>query len=187
VLRETDLHVPRGGDLLVTGDNGVGKSTFLFPVRRASYRRHSGRVLLTDELPTLLAHDLVRNGVRRGVLFDSGGLLFEPESAEQRDAARCVNSRRHLRLDEREIERAPRAALTELRDGATDFHALPAHLSLRRAQTREGLARALVLDPNFVFFDTPMPASTPHAASLVYEPFAALSRRSQDHDGGRQQ
>ena len=30
VLRETDLHVPRGGGLLVTGHNGVGKSTFLF-------------------------------------------------------------------------------------------------------------------------------------------------------------
>ncbi len=185
VLRETDLHVPRGGDLLVTGHNGVGKSTFLFlcagllPVT-------TGRVLLNGRAPHLTTpSDLVRHGVRRGVLFDSGGLLSNLSALNNVTLALRYHADL-FGLDEQEIERRAREALTELRVAQSDFHALPAHLSLG-VRKRVSLARAMVLDPNFVFFDDPDAGLDSPTRALVYEHTRALSRRPAHHHGRRQQ
>jgi len=59
-------------------------------------------------------------------------------------------------------------ALGELRVAQTDFHALPAHLSLG-VRKRVSLARALVLDPNFVFFDDPDAGLDAPTRALVYK------------------
>ena len=166
VLKETDLHLPRGGDLLVTGHNGVGKSTFLF-LCAGLVPATSGRVLLDGREPHVSTpSDLVRSGVRRGVLFDSGGLLS--------NLSALMNVTLALRyhadvfgFDEVEIERRARDALSELRVAQADFHALPAHLSLG-VRKRVSLARALVLDPNFVFFDDPDAGLDAPTRALVY-------------------
>jgi phospholipid/cholesterol/gamma-HCH transport system ATP-binding protein len=166
VLRETDLHVPRGGDLLVTGDNGVGKSTFLF-LCAGLLPATSGRVLLDGRAPHVQAPShLVRSGVRRGVLFDSGGLLSNLSALNNVTLALRYHAD-VFGLDEQEIERRARAALSELRVAQTDFHALPAHLSLG-VRKRVSLARALVLDPNFVFFDDPDAGLDSATRALVY-------------------
>ena len=166
VLRETDLHVPRGGDLLVTGDNGVGKSTFLF-LCAGLLPATTGRVLLDGRAPHVAKpSDLVRNGVRRGVLFDSGGLLSNLSALNNVTLALRYHAD-VFGLDEKEIERRARAALTEMRVAQPDFHALPAHLSLG-VRKRVSLARALVLDPNFVFFDDPDAGLDAATRRLVY-------------------
>ncbi|HEX3773087.1 MAG TPA: ATP-binding cassette domain-containing protein [Polyangiaceae bacterium] len=167
VLRDTDLHVPRGGDLLVTGDNGVGKSTFLF-LCAGLVPATTGRVLLDGRVPHVATpSELVRNGVRRGVLFDSGGLLSNLSALNNVTLALRYHAD-VFRLDEREIDRRARAALGELRVAQTDFHALPAHLSLG-VRKRVSLARALVLDPNFVFFDDPDAGLDSATRRLVYD------------------
>jgi len=167
VLRETDLHVPRGGDLLVTGDNGVGKSTFLF-LCAGLVPATTGRVLLDGRVPHVAQpSDLVRYGVRRGVLFDSGGLLSNLSALNNVTLALRYHAD-VFNLDEREIDKRARQALTELRVAQTDFHALPAHLSLG-VRKRVSLARALVLDPNFVFFDDPDAGLDSATRRLVYD------------------
>ncbi len=167
VLRDTDLHVPRGGDLLVTGDNGVGKSTFLF-LCAGLVPATTGRVLLDGRAPHVAQpSDLVRHGVRRGVLFDSGGLLSNLSALNNVTLALRYHAD-VFNLDEREIDRRARQALTELRVAQTDFHALPAHLSLG-VRKRVSLARALVLDPNFVFFDDPDAGLDSATRRLVYD------------------
>lgn len=167
VLRDTDLHVPRGGDLLVTGDNGVGKSTFLF-LCAGLVPATSGRVLLDGRVPHVAQpSELVRHGVRRGVLFDSGGLLSNLSALNNVTLALRYHAD-IFNLDEREIDRRARQALTELRVAQTDFHALPAHLSLG-VRKRVSLARALVLDPNFVFFDDPDAGLDSATRRLVYD------------------
>ncbi len=167
VLRDTDLHVPRGGDLLVTGDNGVGKSTFLF-LCAGLVPATTGRVLLDGRVPHVAQpSDLVRHGVRRGVLFDSGGLLSNLSALNNVTLALRYHAD-IFNLDEREIDQRARRALTELRVAQTDFHALPAHLSLG-VRKRVSLARALVLDPNFVFFDDPDAGLDSATRRLVYD------------------
>jgi ABC-type transporter Mla maintaining outer membrane lipid asymmetry ATPase subunit MlaF len=167
VLRETDLHVPRGGGLLVTGHNGVGKSTFLF-LCAGLLPATSGRVLLDGRAPHVSTpSDLVRGGVRRGVLFDSGGLLSNLSALNNVTLALRYHAD-VFGLEEQEIASRARAALTELRVAQTDFHALPAHLSLG-VRKRVSLARALVLEPNFVFFDDPDAGLDAPTRTLVYE------------------
>ena len=167
VIRETDLHVPRGADLLVTGHNGVGKSTFLF-LCAGLVPATTGRVLLDGRAPhASTPSDLVRNGVRRGVLFDSGGLLSNLSAINNVTLALRYHAD-IFGIDEIEIERRARAALSELRVAQADFHALPAHLSLG-VRKRVSLARALVLDPNFVFFDDPDAGLDAPTRALVYK------------------
>jgi phospholipid/cholesterol/gamma-HCH transport system ATP-binding protein len=167
VLRETDLHVPRGGGLVVTGHNGVGKSTFLF-LCAGLVRATTGRVLLDGHSPLVTTpSDLVRAGVRRGVLFDSGGLLSNMSALNNVTLALRYHADL-LGLDEQEISRRARSALTELRVAQTDFHALPAHLSLG-VRKRVSMARALVLEPNFVFFDDPDAGLDAPTRTLVYQ------------------
>jgi phospholipid/cholesterol/gamma-HCH transport system ATP-binding protein len=167
VLRETDLHVPRGGDLLVTGDNGVGKSTFLF-LCAGLLPATTGRVLLDGRAPHVAKpSELVRRGVRRGVLFDSGGLLSNLSALNNVTLALRYHAD-VFALEEKEIERRARVALSELRVAQTDFHTLPGHLSLG-VRKRVSLARALVLDPNFVFFDDPDAGLDAATRKLVYD------------------
>jgi ABC-type transporter Mla maintaining outer membrane lipid asymmetry ATPase subunit MlaF len=166
VLRETDLHLPRGGDLLVTGSNGVGKSTFLF-LCAGLLPATTGRVLLDGRAPHVAKpSDLVRHGVRRGVLFDSGGLLSNLSALNNVTLALRYHADL-FGLNERQIEQRAREALAELRVGQADLHALPAHLSLGMRK-RVSLARALALEPNFVFFDDPDAGLDAPTRRLVY-------------------
>jgi phospholipid/cholesterol/gamma-HCH transport system ATP-binding protein len=168
VLRETDLEVPRGGDLIITGDNGVGKSTLLF-VCAGLLPASTGRVTLDGIEPHVATPSyLVRHGVRRGVVFDSGGLLSNLSALGNVTLALRYHADVLGGIDDKEIELRARAALSELRVAQTDFHALPAHLSLG-VRKRVSLARALVLEPNFIFFDDPDAGLDSATRALVYQ------------------
>ncbi|HVY26924.1 MAG TPA: ATP-binding cassette domain-containing protein [Polyangiaceae bacterium] len=167
VLRETDLHVPPGRTLIVTGDNGVGKSTLLY-VCAGLLPATAGHVWLDGHLAIAKKpSELMRQGVRRGFLFGQGGLLSNLSAL----ANVTLALRYHadvFGIDEKELTQRAREALTQLRVGQADLHALPAHLSVG-VRKRVALARALALDPNFVFLDDPdggLDSSTRH---LVYE------------------
>jgi ABC-type transporter Mla maintaining outer membrane lipid asymmetry ATPase subunit MlaF len=153
VLVETSLHVPSGGTLVLTGENGVGKSTLLY-LLGGLVPATSGRVLLDGHEPNASRpSDLVRRGVRRGFVFQNGGLLSNLSALENVALALRYHAD-VLGIDETTARRRARAALGELRVAATDLHALPAHLSVGVRQ-RVSLARALALEPNFVFLDDP--------------------------------
>jgi ABC-type transporter Mla maintaining outer membrane lipid asymmetry ATPase subunit MlaF len=166
-LRETSLSVERGQNLLVTGDNGVGKSTFLY-LCAGLVPATSGRVLLGGLAanPTRPS-DLFRSGVRRGVVFYSGGLLSNSSALNNV----ILPLRYHadvLGIDERAIDATARELLSELRVSQNDFHTLPAHLSVG-VRRRVSLARALAIRPNFLFFDDPDANLDAGTRRIVYE------------------
>jgi phospholipid/cholesterol/gamma-HCH transport system ATP-binding protein len=167
VLRETELHVPPGRTLIVTGDNGVGKSTLLY-VCAGILNATAGHVWLDGHQAAVKKpSELMRQGVRRGFLFGQGGLLSNLSAL----ANVALALRYHadvFGIDEKEVNVRAREALAQLRVAQTDFHALPAHLSVG-VRKRVALARAVALDPNFVFLDDPdggLDSSTRH---VVYE------------------
>jgi phospholipid/cholesterol/gamma-HCH transport system ATP-binding protein len=167
VLRETELHVPPGRTLIVTGDNGVGKSTLLY-VCAGLLNATAGHVFLDGHLAAVKKpSELMRQGVRRGVLFGQGGLLSNLSAL----ANVTLALRYHADLfgmDEEDLNLRAREALAEMRVAQTDFHALPAHLSLG-VRKRVALARALALNPNFVFLDDPDGGLDSSTRNLVYE------------------
>jgi ABC-type methionine transport system ATPase subunit len=125
-------------------------------------------VLLDGHEPSQLRpSDLVRQGVRRGFVFQHGGLLSNLSALEN-----VVLALRYhadvLGMDEAGAYRRAREALAELRVGQADFHTLPAHLSVGVRQ-RVSLARALALDPNFVFLDDPDQGLDEATTELVLE------------------
>jgi len=167
VLRETELHVPPGRTLIVTGDNGVGKSTLLY-VCAGLLPVTAGHVWLDGHLPAAKKpSELMRQGVRRGFLFGQGGLLSNLSAL----ANVTLALRYHadvFGIDDKEVDARAREALAQLRVAQTDFHALPAHLSVG-VRKRVALARALALDPNFVFLDDPDAGLDSATRHLVYE------------------
>jgi ABC-type transporter Mla maintaining outer membrane lipid asymmetry ATPase subunit MlaF len=167
VLVETSLVIPPGGTLVLTGENGVGKSTLLY-LLGGLLPATTGHVLLDGHEPSQLRpSDLIRQGVRRGFVFQHGGLLSNLTALEN-----VVLALRYhadvFGMDEAAAYRRAREALGELRVGQADFHTLPAHLSVGVRQ-RVSLARALALDPNFVFLDDPDQGLDEATTELVLE------------------
>jgi ABC-type transporter Mla maintaining outer membrane lipid asymmetry ATPase subunit MlaF len=153
VLVETSLHVPAGGTLVLTGENGVGKSTLLY-LLGGLVPATTGRVLLDGHEPSSSRpSELVRQGVRRGFVFQHGG-LFSNLSALDNVALALRYHADVLGIDDAAAVRRARQSLLDLRVTQADLHALPAHLSVGVRQ-RVSLARALALEPNFVFLDDP--------------------------------
>ncbi len=172
VLGESDLHVPRGGMLMLTGDNGVGKSTLLY-LCAGLVPASSGRVLLDGHAPSVTKpSDLVRHGVRRGFVFQHGGLLANRTAIDNVTLPLAYHAD-VLGIAEGEAQRKAREMLSELRVSQADMHALPAHLSVGVRQ-RVALARALSLHPNFVFMDDPDAGLDESTTELVYERLKVL-------------
>lgn len=153
VLLETNLSVPAGDTLVITGENGVGKSTLLY-LLGGLLPATSGHVLLDGHEPSAARpSDLVRRGVRRGFVFQHGG-LFANLSAIDNVLLALRYHADVLGLDDAAVTLRGREVLRELRVAQADWHTLPAHLSVGVRQ-RVSLARALAIQPNFVFLDDP--------------------------------
>ncbi len=153
VLRPTDLEVPKGSALVVTGDNGVGKSTLLY-VCAGLLPATGGRVLLDGHAPDPHRPSaLYRAGVRPGFLFQNGGLLSNQSALANVSLALRYHADL-FHLGEADVDARAREALREMRVTQTDMHALPAHLSFG-TRKRVALARLIALEPGIVFFDDP--------------------------------
>jgi ABC-type multidrug transport system ATPase subunit len=153
VLLETSLRVGMGETLVLTGENGVGKSTLLY-LLGGLLPATKGRVLFEGHAPSVSRpSDLVRQGIRRGFVFQHGGLFANLTALDNV----LLALRYHadvLGLDEAGVAQRGREVLGELRVAQTDYHTLPAYLSVGVRQ-RVSLARALAISPNFVFMDDP--------------------------------
>ena len=154
VLSKFDLRLKRGQSLVVTGVNGSGKSSLL-QVCAGLVPPSTGTVLLDGFKSDLTRpSSLFRRGVRRGFVFENGGLLANRTALDNV----TLPLRYHadlLELTEDAIDERARAALQEMRLTQAEYHSLPAHLSLGMRK-RVSVARALALQPNFVFFDDPL-------------------------------
>lgn len=153
ILNDQSLTIPRGGTLLVTGANGSGKSTLLY-VCAGLVRPDEGEVRLNGEkVSGVLPSSLMRLGIRRGVVFQQGGLIANMTAL----ANVALALRYHadvLDMSEAVINERARFCLGAVGVESPDIHALPGRLSFG-IYKRVAFARALALEPNFAFFDDP--------------------------------
>lgn len=165
VLGGVDLAAREGSTLVIVGASGEGKSVILKHML-GLLTPDAGRVLVFGRDMARLSRAELKEVRRRfGVLFQGGALLdslsvFENVALPLRERtdlkAAAIRDRVHERL-----------SLMDLEEVDDKF---PAQLS-GGMRKRVGLARALALDPEVVFFDEPTTGLDVHKSNEIYRLF----------------
>ena len=170
VLRGVSLALPKSTILAVMGGSGAGK-TVLLRIIDGLVRPTSGEVSLFGTRIDRLGEEAMLPLRRRaGFVFQSAA-LFDSLSAFENVA---YPLREHTNLSLGEItDRVHRSLSLVGLPGVDDL--LPAELS-GGMKKRVGFARALVTEPEVVFFDEPTAGLDPTNARLVAELIAELRK-----------
>jgi phospholipid/cholesterol/gamma-HCH transport system ATP-binding protein len=171
VLQDLDLTVRRGETLAIMGPSGIGKSVTL---RHAVGLLHpdSGRVLVEGhDMATIERDDLIALRRRMGYLFQDGALLNWLSVGENV----ALPLRENTALAESEIRERVEHKLG-LVQMVNTWELMPPELS-GGMKKRVGLARALVTDPEIVFYDEPNTGLDPEISMSVNHLIRDLAER----------
>ena len=148
VMNALDFTVKRGEIKVLMGGSGCGKSTLLKYLIGLEQAR-SGQIFYDDALFDSTAETMERVRRRFGILFQSGA-LWSSMSVEENIA---LPLEEYTDLGAKEIREIVDFKLSLV--GLSGFgHRYPSELS-GGMRKRAGLARAIALDPEVLFFDEP--------------------------------
>ncbi len=163
ILKNISISIPRGMTTVILGGSGCGKSTLLKHLI-GLLKPTKGKILTDGKDITLMKEDEL-NEVRKkmGVLFQGAALLNSMTLSDNV----ALPMREHTKLKESTMQIMVRMKL-DLVDlsGFEDFY--PSQLS-GGMKKRAGLARAMALDPEFLFFDEPSAGLDPVTAAGLDE------------------
>ena len=171
VLNGVTLEIRRGETFVIMGGSGCGKSTLL---------RHMIGALKPDSgIVSLLGHDLAGLGedemdaVRKkiGMCFQNSA-LFDSLTVGENVA---LPLREHTKLDKNVIDIVVKMKLELV--GLRGFEGLmPSQIS-GGMKKRVGLARAIAMDPEIVFYDEPTAGLDPIVAGVIDKLIVDLSKK----------
>lgn len=171
ILNGISLEVYKGETFVIMGGSGCGKSTFLRHLIGA-LKPDSGKVfLLGQELSTLKEDDLDKVKKRIGMSFQSAALFDSMTVGENVS----LPLKEHTKLDKGVIDIVVKMKLEMV--GLRGFEALmPSQLS-GGMRKRVALARAIVMDPEIVFYDEPTAGLDPIVAGVIDKLILDLSKK----------
>ena len=171
VLRDVNLHVRHGDTVSVMGVSGSGKTTLL-KILAGLIKPTSGQVILDrTDITGLPEDELNRIRHRMGVVFQYGA-LFDSLTVYENVAFALL---RHTHLSRSEIDDivAEKLALVGL-PGAENL--MPAQLS-GGMQKRVGLARAIAMNPEVLFYDEPTSGLDPVMTTVIGDLITEMRNR----------
>lgn len=170
ILDGVSFTVPRGQTTVILGGSGSGKTTLLRHLIGLQ-RPTAGRILMKGQDITDMDEDALREVRKRmGVLFQ-GAALFNSMTLADNVA---LPLREHTKLPESTIQIMTRLKLGLV--GLAGFEGfMPAQLS-GGMKKRAGLARAMAMDPEILFFDEPSAGLDPITAASLDELINRLKR-----------
>lgn len=159
VLDGVNFAVNRGENFVILGGSGCGKSTLLRNLV-GLMRPHSGQILINGQDFTAMSDD-ERMDVRKklGMCFQ-GSALFNSLSIGENVA---LPLREHTKLEDSTIEIMTRIKLELVGLGKFAGY-MPSELS-GGMKKRAGLARAMAMDPEIIFYDEPSAGLDPIVAA----------------------
>jgi phospholipid/cholesterol/gamma-HCH transport system ATP-binding protein len=163
VLDGINLTMPTGQITVVIGKSGVGKSVLLKHII-GLLKPDSGQIIVDGQDMSLLAGRQLQEFKRRfGVLFQ-GGALFDSLNVFENIA---FPLREKTRLTEAEIAKRVRERLAQMSLTSEVEAKFPDELS-GGMKKRVALARAMIQEPEIMFFDEPVTGLDPPMANTVF-------------------
>lgn len=171
VLDDISFDIRRGEIFVIMGGSGCGKSTLLRHMAGV-IKPDSGRVLFNGRDLTRIPPDEMEKMKRRfGMSFQSAALL-DYLSVEDNVS---LPLREHTKLDKKIIDIIVKMKLGLV--GLQGFEKMmPSSLS-GGMRKRAGLARAIAMDPEVVFYDEPSAGLDPVACAVVDQLILDLSKK----------
>ena len=159
VLEGVNLAVKRGEVFVILGGSGSGKSTLLRNMV-GLMKPHSGQILYDGQDYTAMSpEEQTRVRKRIGMCFQ-GSALFNSMSVADNVA---LPLREHTKLEESTIEIMTKIKLELVGLGGCE-DLLPSQLS-GGMKKRAGLARAMAMDPEIIYYDEPSAGLDPIVAA----------------------
>jgi phospholipid/cholesterol/gamma-HCH transport system ATP-binding protein len=163
VLNGISFEIPQSQITAIVGGSGQGKSV-LMRIMMGLEQPDEGEVFIDDEnIVGMKNYDLNRIRKRFGVLFQDAA-LFDYLTVGENVA---FPIREHLRLTEKQVQEIVARKLGDV-GLAGEQSKLVDELS-GGMRKRVGLARAMALDPQLIFFDEPTSGLDPVTAVHIYE------------------
>lgn len=170
VLDGVSLEIPTGRITVIAGSSGCGKTTLLRHMI-GLLKPVSGKILFRGkDIVSMSEKDLYRIRTGQGVLFQGGGLLNSMTLADNV----ALPLREHTELEESTIQIMTRMKLELV--GLLGFeNFLPSQIS-GGMKKRAGLARAISMDPEILYFDEPTAGLDPVTSAEMDELILKLKK-----------
>ncbi|OGW84851.1 MAG: ABC transporter ATP-binding protein [Omnitrophica bacterium RIFCSPLOWO2_01_FULL_45_10] len=171
ILNGVSLEIYKGETFVIMGGSGCGKSTFLRHLTGA-LKPDSGKVyLLGKDLTALNEDEMDKLKKRIGMCFQSAALFDSMTVGENVS----LPLKEHTKLEKSVIDIVVKMKLELV--GLRGFEDLmPSQLS-GGMRKRVGLARAIVMDPEIVFYDEPTAGLDPIVAGVIDKLILDLSKK----------
>ena len=171
VLDNVNLQITKGETMVIMGGSGCGKSTLL-RIIIGTLKPDSGEVLINGKDITKLDEDgLAEVRKKFGMLFQSAALFNSMTVGENV----ALPLREHTKLNDAIVSIMVKMKLELV--GLTGFENLkPAEIS-GGMKKRVGLARAIAMDPEIVFYDEPGAGLDPIVSSVIDKLITDLSKK----------